>query len=167
MKSLVFAGIATASLAFAASSVVASDSFTSTGKNAISSAIGAKANGVEAGPSPIPPMMGGNHGPRPGMPHMMGGNNGPRPGMPPMMGGGNHGPKMGMPHMMGGNNGPRPGFHGIPRNDVYRRPFRNFNLPSYWVQPNFYLNDYRVYGLRAPQNGSDARHQFFGFERFW
>jgi Nickel/cobalt transporter regulator len=146
MKSLVFTGIATTALAFAATSVVASDSFTLSGKNSISDAVGAKANGVEA--TPMPPMGGGMH---PGKPHMGGGNMGPRPGMP-HMGGGNMGPRPGMPHM-GGNMGPRPGFHGIPRNDVYRRPFRNFILPSYWVQPSFYVNDYRVYGLSAPQNG--------------
>jgi Nickel/cobalt transporter regulator len=154
MKSLVYTGIAATALAFATTSVGASDSFTATGKNVLSNSVGAKANGVETAPMPpmgggMPHMGGGMPHMGGGMPHMGGGQMGPRPGMPmnmPHMGGG-------MPNMGGVQMGPRPGFQGIPHNDVYRRPFRNFILPSYWVQPSFYVNDYRIYGLSAPQNG--------------
>lgn len=48
---------------------------------------------------------------------------------------------------------PRPGFHGIPKHDVYRRPHRGFILPRYWVQPTFYLYNFRNYGLTQPSNG--------------
>jgi Ni/Co efflux regulator RcnB len=48
---------------------------------------------------------------------------------------------------------PRPGFHGIPKHDIYRRPHRGFILPRYWVQPTFYLYNFRNYGLTAPSNG--------------
>lgn len=47
----------------------------------------------------------------------------------------------------------RPGYHGIPRTDVYRRPFRGFVLPRYWVQPTFYVANFRNYGLSAPMAG--------------
>lgn len=55
----------------------------------------------------------------------------------------------GMPNMRG----PRPGMHGIPRHDVYRRPFRGFVMPRYWVQPSFYVPNYTIYGLSAPSHG--------------
>jgi Ni/Co efflux regulator RcnB len=48
---------------------------------------------------------------------------------------------------------PRPGFHGIPKHDVYRRPHRGFILPRYWVQPTFYLYNFRNYGLSQPTSG--------------
>ncbi len=48
---------------------------------------------------------------------------------------------------------PRPGYHGIPRTDVYRRPFQGFLLPRYWVQPTFFVSNFRNYGLSAPMPG--------------
>lgn len=48
---------------------------------------------------------------------------------------------------------PRPGFHGIPQTDVYRRPYRGFILPSYWVQPTFYVSNFNRYGLSTPMRG--------------
>jgi Ni/Co efflux regulator RcnB len=48
---------------------------------------------------------------------------------------------------------PRPGFYGIPKYDVYRRPHRGFILPRYWIQPTFYLYNFRNYGLTAPASG--------------
>lgn len=48
---------------------------------------------------------------------------------------------------------PRPGFNGIPRTDVYRRPYRGFILPSYWVQPTFYVSNFNRYGLSTPMQG--------------
>ncbi len=54
-----------------------------------------------------------------------------------------------MPHgpsFMGGHNAPG----GI---KAYRRPFRGFTLPSYWINPGFSVNNYSVYGLSRPTNG--------------
>ena len=59
-------------------------------------------------------------------------------------------PKPGMPPMA---HGPRPGMHGIPKTDVYRRPFRGYVMPRYWVQPSFYIPNYTIYGLSAPSRG--------------
>lgn len=79
--------------------------------------------------------------------------NGRKPGgMMPKPGMGMHKPggfKPGMPHI----GGPRPGFHGIPRTDIYRRPYRGFVMPRYWVQPSFYIPNYTIYGLSAPSRG--------------
>lgn len=36
---------------------------------------------------------------------------------------------------------------------AYRRPFRGFILPRYWVAPRFYIVNYGVYGLTAPAGG--------------
>ena len=57
------------------------------------------------------------------------------------------------PHMSPMAHGPRPGMHGIPQNDVYRRPFRGYVMPRYWVQPSFYIPNYTIYGLSAPSRG--------------
>ena len=70
-------------------------------------------------------------------------------------GGGMHNPGMGMPKpgMPPMAHGPRPGMHGIPKTDVYRRPFRGYVMPRYWVQPSFYIPNYTIYGLSAPSRG--------------
>ncbi len=138
MRTVLFSGIAAAAMLFAASNAGASDSSVPAPKASASHAIQLVANGRKGGGS-MPGMTPGM-----GMPPMMGM---PKPNMPPMM----HGPKPGMPPMA---HGPRPGYHGIPRTDVYRRPYRGFVLPSYWVQPTFYLGNYSSYGLRAPSNGA-------------
>jgi len=36
---------------------------------------------------------------------------------------------------------------------AYRRPFRGYILPTYWHNRGFSINDYRVYYLRAPEQG--------------
>lgn len=74
-----------------------------------------------------------------------------------------NGRKVGATHHIGTGNGLpkpgihrigfRPGQHGIPRNDIYRRPHRGLMLPRFWVQPTFYVSNYRSYGLIAPSNG--------------
>lgn len=43
---------------------------------------------------------------------------------------------------------------------AYRTPFRGFVLPSYWMQPNFYIEDYARYGFAAPQDD-------FGWSRYY
>jgi len=35
----------------------------------------------------------------------------------------------------------------------YRRPYRGWALPSYWISPRFYINDWAGYGLTQPYNG--------------
>ncbi|WP_052134697.1 RcnB family protein [Sphingomonas sp. 37zxx] len=37
--------------------------------------------------------------------------------------------------------------------EAYRRPVRGYGIPSYWVQPSFYIADFAAYGLGAPQPG--------------
>ena len=58
---------------------------------------------------------------------------------------------------VGGYNGTRGFWHGgrgAPGGySSYRRPFRGFILPSYWINPGFRFNNYNSYGLRAPTNG--------------
>jgi len=49
--------------------------------------------------------------------------------------------------------GSRLGMHGVPKSDVYRRPFRGYVMPRYWVQPRFYIPNYTIYGLSAPSRG--------------
>lgn len=142
MKTVLFSSLAAGSLLIAAGAVQASDSWSVTAGHAASDAMGLVANGAKPG---VPHMGGGNwNGPKPGM----GGNwNGPKP---PMNGGNWNGPRPGKPNMSWH---PRPGYHGIPKNDVYRRPFRGFNLAAYWIQPSFYIPNYTIYGLSAPSNG--------------
>lgn len=124
MKTMLFSGVAAAGLLLTASTADATDSGVALAKSDVATAMHLVANGRK---------MGG--GMKPGM------------GMPkPHIGGLNPGG-----HHIGFK--PRPGFHGIPKNDVYRRPHRGFVLPRYWVQPTFYLSNFGSYGLSAPSNG--------------
>jgi Ni/Co efflux regulator RcnB len=36
---------------------------------------------------------------------------------------------------------------------AYRRPYRGYALPSYWIAPRFYVNDWQTYGLTQPTAG--------------
>lgn len=36
---------------------------------------------------------------------------------------------------------------------AYRRPYRGYALPSYWVAPRFYISDWQAYGLTQPSYG--------------
>ena len=124
MKTVLFSGVAAAGLLFTASTAGAADSDLAIVKSGGASAIQLVANGRKIG--------GG----------MKAGMGMPKPHIGGMKPGGHHtGFK------------PRPGFHGIPKNDVYRRPHRGFILPRYWVQPTFYLSNFGSYGLIAPSNG--------------
>jgi hypothetical protein len=149
MKTVLFTGLAATALLFGTSTAGASDSWSVENQTTASDAMGLVANGRKGGGGMSNPGMGM---PKPGMPHM----GMPKPGMPPMM----NGPKPGMPHMGGPKpgmppiaHGPRPGMHGIPRGDVYRRPYRGFVMPRYWAQPSFYIPNYTIYGLSAPSRG--------------
>ena len=42
----------------------------------------------------------------------------------------------------------------------YSAPVRGFVLPEYWMQPNFYIDDFARYGFAAPQDG-------FGWSRYF
>lgn len=42
----------------------------------------------------------------------------------------------------------------------YRSPDRGFVLPPYWMQPNFFIDDYARYGFAAPKDG-------FGWSRYF
>lgn len=44
--------------------------------------------------------------------------------------------------------------------NAYRRPTRGYRLPSYWIAPSFYIDDYAGYGLSAPQQG-------YGWHRYY
>jgi Ni/Co efflux regulator RcnB len=160
MKNLVFTSVATTALLFGAATVNASDSFAPIAANKASSAISVAANGAKPGGMHMPrpggmhmPKPGGVHMPRPGGMHMPkpGGVHMPRPG-------GMHMPRPNMPRPhMGGYHGPRGNWHGghnAPGGYTsYRRPFRGFIMPSYWINPGFHVSNYSVYGLRAPTNG--------------
>lgn len=37
--------------------------------------------------------------------------------------------------------------------NAYRRPYRGYALPSYWVAPRFYITNWQAYGLTQPSNG--------------
>jgi Ni/Co efflux regulator RcnB len=158
MKNRVFAGVATTALLLTATAVSASDSFAPTSPSAAAASVDVAANGSRSGGMRMPghnggngggmhvprPNIGGNHGIRPNM----GGHNVPHPNM-----GGHNVPR---PHVTG-HHGPRGNWHGG-RNAPggyasYRRPFRGFSMPSYWINPGFYINNYSSYGLRAPTNG--------------
>lgn len=130
MKTVLFSSLAAGSLLIAAGAVHASDSWSITAGKSASEATGLIANGAKPGK----PNIGGGNWNRP-KPNIGGNWNGPRPGKPNI------------------SWHPRPGYHGIPKNDVYRRPFRGFNLAAWWVQPSFYIPNYTIYGLSAPSNG--------------
>lgn len=147
MKTLVFAGIATSAMLFAASPATASDSFTATAKTGSASDLVTIANGAKG--------KGGHMGMAGG--HGMGMPGGHGIGMP-----GGHGVAMpNMPRVHHGMKGghhpvivrPRPGSHGIPRNDRYQRPFRGLILPTYWTNPSFFVSNWSSYGLSQPTNG--------------
>lgn len=36
---------------------------------------------------------------------------------------------------------------------AYRRPYRGYALPSYWIAPRFYVTDWQAYGLSRPMPG--------------
>jgi Ni/Co efflux regulator RcnB len=144
MKKLVFTGVATTALLLSATAVNASDSFAPMPESKAMSAVKVSANGAKPGGMHMP-KPGGMHMPRPGGLHM------PKPG-------GMHMPRPHTPRpQMGGYHGPRGNWHGghnAPGGYTsYRRPFRGFIMPSYWINPGFYVSNYSVYGLRAPTNG--------------
>lgn len=43
---------------------------------------------------------------------------------------------------------------------AYRSPSKGFILPAYWMQPNFFIEDYARYGFAAPQDG-------YGWSRYY
>lgn len=43
---------------------------------------------------------------------------------------------------------------------AYRRPVRGFVLPGFWLQPSYYIPDYRSYGLPVPTAG-------YGWSRYY
>jgi len=43
---------------------------------------------------------------------------------------------------------------------AYRRPFYGFTLPTYWVNPSYYISNYSYYGLPAPAYG-------YGWSRYY
>ena len=44
--------------------------------------------------------------------------------------------------------------------NAYRRPVRGWALPTYWIAPRFYVNDWRSYGLAQPPAG-------YGWSRYY
>lgn len=44
--------------------------------------------------------------------------------------------------------------------NAYRRPSRGFTLPSYWIQPSFYIPNYVSYGFAQPSYG-------YGWSRYY
>ena len=81
-------------------------------------------------------------------------------------GGGAQMPKP-MPHVGGPKNwGPRHngrwhhGYRAPGGWGAYRRPFIGFALPSYWVNPAFYLSNYGAYGFSRPSVG-------YGWSRYY
>ncbi len=92
---------------------------------------------------------------------------GPKPGMgAPGMGG----PRMGAPR--GGMRGVRPNWGGRHNGrwvggwrapggwSAYRRPFVGFALPSYWINPTYFVSNYGSYGLSQPAYG-------YGWSRYY
>jgi Ni/Co efflux regulator RcnB len=82
---------------------------------------------------------------QPGRPQMPGGWN--QGGRPPMVHAGQPrwGSKVGG-RWWGGANAPG-GWN------AYRRPYRGYALPSYWVAPRFFVSDWQTYGLTQPSYG--------------
>ena len=44
--------------------------------------------------------------------------------------------------------------------NAYRRPYRGFVLPSYWISPSFYIGNWATYGFAAPSAG-------YGWSRYY
>jgi Ni/Co efflux regulator RcnB len=44
--------------------------------------------------------------------------------------------------------------------NAYRRPYRGYVLPSYWISPSFYIGNWSSYGFAAPSNG-------YGWSRYY
>jgi Ni/Co efflux regulator RcnB len=87
---------------------------------------------MPANPQPMPVRQ---HGPRPG-------------GYPPAQNG-THMSRWGGSvggHWQGGASAPG-GWN------AYRRPHRGWTLPSYWIAPSFFINDWGTYGLSTPPQG--------------
>jgi hypothetical protein len=87
--------------------------------------------------------------------------------MPRPMGGGMHAPKPSMPNVGGPRNwGPRHngrwqmGYRAPGGWGGYRRPFVGYALPSYWINPSFYVGNYGNYGFARPSNG-------YGWSRYY
>ncbi len=122
-----------------------------------------------AGESPAPApggMPGGMNMPHPGGMHMGGGMNMPRPGGMNMGGVMNMprpgGQEMGGPRNWGGRqNGRWAGGWQAPGGwNAYRRPSVGYMLPSYWVNPSYYIGNYWNYGLSRPAYG-------YGWSRYY
>lgn len=97
---------------------------------------------VRHGPGAGYPMPGRTVGPvRPMTPPMA--HPGPRPVVYPQ--GGRWGSKVGG-RWWGGANAPG-GW------TAYRRPYRGYALPTYWIAPRFFINDWQGYGLSQPGSG--------------
>lgn len=43
---------------------------------------------------------------------------------------------------------------------AYRRPYRGYVLPSYWISPSFYIGNWSSYGFSAPSTG-------YGWSRYY
>jgi hypothetical protein len=43
---------------------------------------------------------------------------------------------------------------------AYRRPYRGYVLPSYWISPSFYVGNWSTYGFAAPAAG-------YGWSRYY
>lgn len=84
---------------------------------------------------------------RPGQPHVRPGGDWNGNGRPPMVHAGQPrwGSKVGG-RWWGGANAPG-GW------SAYRRPYRGYALPSYWIAPRFYITDWQAYGLTQPAGG--------------
>ena len=96
---------------------------------------------MQGRPQVLPPVHQIGHGPmvQPGRPNV-------GPGRP---GGQFHGQRWGSKiggRWWGGANAPG-GWAG------YRRPYRGWAVPSYWISPRFYITDWAGYGLTQPYNG--------------
>jgi hypothetical protein len=91
---------------------------------------------------------GANHMPRP----MGGGMQAPKPSMPNVGGPRNWGPRHNGRWQMGYR---APGGWG-----GYRRPFVGYALPSFWINPSFYVGNYGNYGFSRPSNG-------YGWSRYY
>ncbi|MFC4292794.1 RcnB family protein [Sphingorhabdus arenilitoris] len=123
MKKLIFAGVATSAMMLVIAPANAADSFSASPKTKSAASVDLAANGKNRG----------GHGVRMG--HGVRGGHGVRMG---------HNPVYGRWH--GGMRAPG-GYA------AYRAPFRGFILPSYWINPGFSVQNYAIYGLRAPSNG--------------